>query len=304
MATIFPREQKAKMLFEKIKENPQACERLMETFYDALGVGDDYEGNGLSAEQFATALFRSYEEKDLTAFLMAICQNSMFDLLRNSFLAPFRFNANGQTNPYILTDEDGKLIPDIKFHVSDKNYEQFFKVFQKSEQVKMYLAYGFRKRHCYDRDTMEAQEIRMGEHIGVLLVYEMPDTVKMQETEAQAYAIIWDILMDLQKSLPRSVVYYGQDSMENKGNRYDALGVFLPMYHFRKALEKNIDIANKIVELANKNSNLNYMYELEDDIKTKILKVSTKIYGAKDVIYSKEAEEQIEKKIKRMKKSY
>ena len=147
MATIFPREQKAKMLFEKIKENPQACERLMETFYDALGVGDDYEGNGLSAEQFATALFRSY--------------------------------ANGQTNPYILTDEDGKLIPDIKFHVSDKNYEQFFKVFQKSEQVKMYLAYGFRKRHCYDRDTMEAQEIRMGEHIGVLLVYEMPDTVKM-----------------------------------------------------------------------------------------------------------------------------
>ena len=171
----------------------------------------------------------------------------MFDLLRNSFLAPFRFNANGQTNPYILTDEDGKLIPDIKFHVSDKNYEQFFKVFQKSEQVKMYLAYGFRKRHCYDRDTMEAQEIRMGEHIGVLLVYEMPDTVKMQETEAQAYAIIWDILMDLQKSLPRSVVYYGQDSMENKGNRYDALGVFLPMYHFRKALEKNIDIANKIV---------------------------------------------------------
>ena len=247
MATIFPREQKAKMLFEKIKENPQACERLMETFYDALGVGDDYEGNGLSAEQFATALFRSYEEKDLTAFLMAICQNSMFDLLRNSFLAPFRFNANGQTNPYILTDEDGKLIPDIKFHVSDKNYEQFFKVFQKSEQVKMYLAYGFRKRYCYDRDTMEAQEIRMGEHIGVLLVYEMPDTVKMQETEAQAYAIIWDILMDLQKSLPRSVVYYGQDSMENKGNRYDALGVFLPMYHFRKALEKNIDIANKIV---------------------------------------------------------
>ena len=247
MATIFPREQKAKMLFEKIKENPQACERLMETFYDALGVGDDYEGNGLSAEQFATALFRSYEEKDLTAFLVAICQNSMFDLLRNSFLAPFRFNANGQTNPYILTDEDGKLIPDIKFHVSDKNYEQFFKVFQKSEQVKMYLAYGFRKRHCYDRDTMEAQEIRMGEHIGVLLVYEMPDTVKIQETEAQAYAAIWDILMDLQKSLPRSVVYYGQDSMENKGNRYDALGVFLPMYHFRKALEKNIDIANKIV---------------------------------------------------------
>lgn len=64
---------------------------------------------------------------------------------------------------------------------------------------------------------------------------------------------------------------------------------------WEKGGEGAIDIANKIVELANKNSNLNYMYELEDDIKTKILKVSTKIYGAKDVIYSKEAEEQIEK---------
>ena len=64
---------------------------------------------------------------------------------------------------------------------------------------------------------------------------------------------------------------------------------------WEKGEEGAIDIANKIVELANKNSNLNYMYELEDDIKTKILKVSTKIYGAKNVIYSKEAEEQIEK---------
>ncbi|HJJ16451.1 MAG TPA: formate--tetrahydrofolate ligase [Clostridiaceae bacterium] len=64
---------------------------------------------------------------------------------------------------------------------------------------------------------------------------------------------------------------------------------------WEKGGEGAIDIANKIVELENKNSNLNYMYELEDDIKTKILKVSTKIYGAKDVIYSKEAEEQIEK---------
>ena len=64
---------------------------------------------------------------------------------------------------------------------------------------------------------------------------------------------------------------------------------------WEKGGEGAIDIANKIVELANKNSNLNYMYELEDDIKTKILKVSTKIYVAKNVLYSKEAEEQIEK---------
>lgn len=48
----------------------------------------------------------------------------------------------------------------------------------------------------------------------------------MQETEAQAYAIIWDILMDLQKSLPRSVVYYGQDSMEIRETVTMHLGCF------------------------------------------------------------------------------
>ena len=33
----------------------------------------------------------------------------------------------------------------------------------------------------------------MGEHIGLLLVYELPDTVKQQRTEAQAYAAVWDL---------------------------------------------------------------------------------------------------------------
>ena len=36
MATIFPREEKAEYLFDKILENPQACERLMETFYESV----------------------------------------------------------------------------------------------------------------------------------------------------------------------------------------------------------------------------------------------------------------------------
>ena len=47
-------------------------------------------------------------------------------------------------------------------------------------------------------------EYKMGEHIGLLLVYELPDTVKQQRTEAQAYAAVWDIMMKLQKDLPRS----------------------------------------------------------------------------------------------------
>ena len=247
MASIFPREQKAKMLFEKIKENPQACERLMETFYDALGVGDDYEGNGLSAEQFATALFRSYEEKDLTAFLMAICQNSMFDLLRNSFLAPFRFNADGQENPVFLTDEKGNFLREKGIHVSDRDYDRFRRIYREKQGVKMFLAYGYRRRLAYEEDTLEVEEYKMGDHIGVGLVYELPDSVREKDTEAEAYAAVWDIMKAIQKKLPRAFVYYGQDSVEDGGKRYDGLGVFLPIHKFADRLEKMIGIADEIV---------------------------------------------------------
>ena len=99
MATIFPREEKAEMLFDKILANPEACRRLKRTFYDAIDSGDEFVTENLPAKQFTAALFDAYENKDLTAFLMAVCQNSMFDLLRNAFLIPFKFNADGQTNP-------------------------------------------------------------------------------------------------------------------------------------------------------------------------------------------------------------
>ncbi|MBR3254779.1 MAG: formate--tetrahydrofolate ligase [Clostridia bacterium] len=55
-----------------------------------------------------------------------------------------------------------------------------------------------------------------------------------------------------------------------------------------------IDIAQKLVDLTNKPSTLNYTYSFEDDIKTKIEKVCTKIYGAKQVEYSEEALKNIE----------
>ena len=42
MATIFPREEKAEYLFDKILENPQACERLMETFYESVESDGEY----------------------------------------------------------------------------------------------------------------------------------------------------------------------------------------------------------------------------------------------------------------------
>ena len=159
MATIFPREEKAEMLFDKILANPEACRRLKRTFYDAIDSGDEFVTENLPAKQFTAALFDAYENKDLTAFLMAVCQNSMFDLLRNAFLIPFKFNADGQTNPIFLTDEEGKLLENLPIHVKEKEYEKFRKVYQKRDKVKMYLAHGYKKRHCYDSETMETQEI-------------------------------------------------------------------------------------------------------------------------------------------------
>lgn len=54
-----------------------------------------------------------------------------------------------------------------------------------------------------------------------------------------------------------------------------------------------IDLANKVVDLCEKDSKLSYAYDLEMTIKDKIKCVAAKIYGAKDVTYSDEALESI-----------
>ena len=166
-STLFPREEKAELLFEKILKDPEACRRLTETFYESMDADTDIECGYLPPEKFAYALLDAYKNRDLTALLMAICQNSMFDLLRNSFLAPFRFNADGQENPVFLTDEKGNFLREKGIHVSDRDYDRFRRIYREKPGVKMYLAYGYRKRHAYDEATMEVEEYKMGEHIGV-----------------------------------------------------------------------------------------------------------------------------------------
>ena len=61
-----------------------------------------------------------------------------------------------------------------------------------------------------------------------------------------------------------------------------------------KGGEGAIDIAEKLTYLVEASSKLDFSYELNEDIKTKILKVAQKIYRAKNVEYSKEALENIE----------
>lgn len=55
------------------------------------------------------------------------------------------------------------------------------------------------------------------------------------------------------------------------------------------------DIAEKLVDLVEKPENFKYMYEDKDSILEKIQKVTTKIYGAKEVKYSDKAKKEIEK---------
>ena len=49
--TIFPREEKSEILFEKILRDPWACEKLMDTFCNYLFCNDDFDCN-LSPNEF------------------------------------------------------------------------------------------------------------------------------------------------------------------------------------------------------------------------------------------------------------
>lgn len=56
-----------------------------------------------------------------------------------------------------------------------------------------------------------------------------------------------------------------------------------------------IDIAQKLARLVEKKANFRYIYDVNEDIKTKIGKIACKIYGAEDVEYTEKAIEEIEK---------
>ena len=55
-----------------------------------------------------------------------------------------------------------------------------------------------------------------------------------------------------------------------------------------------LELAKKVIKLCENKKDVKFAYNLTDDIKTKIEKIATKIYHAKAVNYSKEAEKMIE----------
>lgn len=92
--------------FSKGRKSRTDSERLKDTFFEAIPSAEESEGAGtdIPGTVFAAALFTAYENKDLSAFMMAVCNSSVFDLLRNSFLISIRFNDKGVENPIFLTD--------------------------------------------------------------------------------------------------------------------------------------------------------------------------------------------------------
>ncbi len=64
---------------------------------------------------------------------------------------------------------------------------------------------------------------------------------------------------------------------------------------FKKGGEGAVDIAQKIVGLTEQKEQFQYIYNLNEDIKTKISKISTEIYGASEVKFTQEALKKIEK---------
>lgn len=250
MSTIFPREQKAEKIFNKILEDPAACDRLKRTFFEDIPAAEegDEAGPDIPGNIFASALFRAYENKDLSALLMAVCNNSMFDLLRNSYLIPLRFNDKNVENPVIFTDEKGQLKEKYHSPLMEKKEKKFQKIYEqygKNAAYNVYMADGFREKHGYD-GTGQIETFKTEEYTGVLLIFSLPEELRENVSDTEVYVKIWGSLMKLQRRLPRAIMYYGMMDKNGVEKHTDKLGIFLPFSHFEHEMEKNIRIAAEI----------------------------------------------------------
>ena len=111
----------------------------------------------------------------------------------------------------------------------------------------IYYAQAYRYSHTYDSEHMTPTQQVIVKHDGILLIRELPDTVKLKETEAEAYSAVWDLMIQIEKELPMAYVFYGQDSLVENDKRYDESGIFLRISHFLKNLEKHVQKAETII---------------------------------------------------------
>ena len=147
-----------------------------------------------------------------------------------------------------MTDDNGNLLPEYKKAFHQKEYEHFREVYNHFDgKKKMYLAQAYRYSHSYRDDDMNIKQQVLEKNTGVLIIRELPDTVKLKETEAEAYSAVWDLMIKLEKSLPMAYIFYGQDSLVEENTRYDEIGIFLPDSLFLKNLERHVKKAEAII---------------------------------------------------------
>ena len=80
MSLVLPREEEVEKMFSRILASRDACERLSETFYNHLC--DDNRFIDSDPGHFAEVMLKAYENGDVSAVLLELCNRSMFDLLK------------------------------------------------------------------------------------------------------------------------------------------------------------------------------------------------------------------------------
>ena len=63
--------------------------------------------------------------------------------------------------------------------------------------------------------------------------------------------------------------------------------------NWEKGSNGAIDFCNKLLGMVEKDNKLTFAYDVDDDLKTKVLNIATKIYGARNVIYTEKAIEEL-----------
>ena len=73
---------------------------------------------------------------------------------------------------------------------------------------------------------------------------------RLNLTEAQAYAVVWNTFQEIQQAAPTAIVFYGQETGVKKADPskpFDELGVLLPIHAFEKKMLQHLEKIDGIV---------------------------------------------------------
>ena len=247
MSLVLPREEEVENIFSRILSSDKFCERLVETFYNHLC--DDNRYIDPDPRHFAEVLLNAYKNGDVSALLLEICNRSMFDLLKEAYLIPKRFHGKSGENPILLTDVDGKLLEDKKALVTKHEYKKFREIYNShhaAPRSKLYLADGYDLVRYYTTD-MNICEKHEHKERGILILYALPDTKKLNLSDAQEYDVIWSTFHEIQKEAFSAIVYYGQETGVKSGKSFDELGVLLPIHQFESKMLQHLGVIDGLV---------------------------------------------------------